>query len=250
MRNKIGVVQLCSTSNAMENLGKITQFVQDAALMKCKMVFFPECSDYIDGTHLDLSTQLKELSFKYNMWMSIGIHHQTFNKTKMFNRQLVIDNKGKLVDYYDKIHLFSMLNESDKFEAGKTLKVVDSPVGYLGLGICYDLRFPLFSSTLREMGATLLTYPSAFTKKTGVHFEPLLIARAIENQCFVVGAAQCGNHGKRETFGNSLIVDPWGQVLARATKQEELITATIDNDYLLKIRSDMSVFEDKRADFN
>eukprot|EP00834_Sanchytrium_tribonematis_P002356 NODE_71_length_24927_cov_1.205937.p14 type:complete len:258 gc:universal NODE_71_length_24927_cov_1.205937:2635-1862(-) len=247
-RVKIAVAQICSGPNTTENLQLITKMVKEARSKDCKMIFFPECSDFMEGEYNDINSELKNLSKNFSMWMSIGIHALSSNNTKYRNRQIILDHKGNLIEQYDKIHLFELLKESDRFEAGDHIKLADTPVGYLGLGICYDIRFPKFCMKLREMGAQCLSFPSAFTMKTGVHFEPLLIARAIETQCFVIAAAQVGKHVTRESFGNSLIIDPFGKILARGSNKPELLVADIDLDYLNEVRSAMSIMDHVRSD--
>ena len=250
MKIPVALGQICSKANVTENLEIIGNLVRQASQKNCKMIFFPECSDFIEGEFTkNITPELQKLTKENNIWMSIGIHTLTFHNTKFRNRQLILNNHGEEIDHYDKIHLFELLKESDKFEAGNLLKVVDTPLGYMGLGICYDLRFPKFAWKLKELGANVLTFPSAFTMRTGVHFESLLVARAIETQCYVIGAAQFGKHGeKRESFGNSLIVDPWGTILARGTEAPELITADIDMPLLEDIRANMPVLEHQRQD--
>eukprot|EP00835_Amoeboradix_gromovi_P001048 NODE_41_length_29768_cov_0.533924.p11 type:complete len:256 gc:universal NODE_41_length_29768_cov_0.533924:25798-26565(+) len=249
---KIAVGQICSKAKVTKNLQVINSLVRQASEEDCKMIFLPESSDFMEqlyDEYKDASKEIQQMAQENNIWMSIGIHSLTYNITKYRNRQLIINNRGIVVDYYDKVHLFELLKEGDRFEAGDLLKVVDSPLGPIGLGICYDLRFPEFSWKLREMGANVLTYPSAFTVETGIHFEPLVVARAIETQCYVVAACQYGRHTeKRSTFGNSLIVDPYGKILAKGTKEPELLTAEIDLDYLNEVRYKMPVLNHKRRD--
>ncbi|MCP5358430.1 MAG: carbon-nitrogen hydrolase family protein [Pseudomonadales bacterium] len=169
---------------------------------------------------------------------------------------LVYGPDGTLLARYDKIHLFDVqvedkqaqYSESLRFEPGDELVCVDTPVGRLGLTICYDLRFPELYQSLRDQGAQLLTVPSAFTQVTGAaHWEVLLRARAIENQCYVLAANQGGVHNEmRETYGHSMIVDPWGTVLARHEKGEGFALAEIDLAHLDRVRSRMPVQAHRR----
>ena len=159
---------------------------------------------------------------------------------------------------YNKTHLFDVnipgsvaLNESAYVTPGAVITPpVDTPLGKLGLGVCYDLRFPEFSQALTRAGAQILTYPSAFTVKTGMaHWESLLRARAIETQCYVIAAAQTGQHNdKRSSYGHSMIVDPWGVVLAQCGEGVGVATANIDLDYLASVRTNMPVQTHRRAD--
>jgi nitrilase len=154
------------------------------------------------------------------------------------NSSLLIDADGKRVARYDKIHLFDVTipgrdeqyRESTHVAAGREPVIADTPVGKLGLSVCYDMRFPELYRELVSLGAEWLAMPAAFTVPTGrAHWETLLRARAIENLCYVVAPAQSGTHTSgRETYGDSLIVDYWGQVLARLAKGNGVITAEID----------------------
>ncbi len=169
---------------------------------------------------------------------------------------LVFDPRGEMVARYDKMHLFDVqvddrqaqYSESRSFEPGSRIVCVDAPVGRIGLSICYDLRFPELYRKLLEQGAEILTVPSAFTKVTGeAHWEVLLRARAIENQCFVLAANQGGVHNAtRETWGHSMIVDPWGRVLARVESGEGVAVADIDLSALHALRSRMPIQSHRR----
>jgi nitrilase len=164
---------------------------------------------------------------------------------------LLIDSLGNIRARYDKLHLFDVdvadqqktYRESEFVEAGDELVVVDTPVGALGLSICYDLRFPEQYQRLREAGAELIAVPSAFTHVTGqAHWDVLLRARAIENQVYMLGCNQGGAHGEgRESWGHSMIVDPWGNPIAQCQKGNGLVVAEIDLEYLADIRQKMPV---------
>lgn len=172
------------------------------------------------------------------------------------SRCLVYDDQGQLRASYDKRHLFdvdvgdaqSSYRESASIEPGDNPVVVGSPLGVLGLSICYDLRFPGHYHRLRDLGAELLLVPSAFTRVTGeAHWEVLLRARAIETQCYVLGADQGGDHSAtRQTYGGSMIVDPWGRVVARCGLGEQVVSAEIDRYLLAQVRRDMPVWSHRR----
>jgi predicted amidohydrolase len=167
---------------------------------------------------------------------------------KCFNTSLVVDADGTLRASYRKMHLFDVeiaaqvcVRESETRLAGNETVTATTPLGTLGLSICYDLRFPELYRRLARAGATVITVPSAFTFLTGAaHWEPLLRARAIENQVYVIAPNQCGKspHGFHD-YGNSMIVDPWGTVLARAADGEQVITAEIDTEHLARVRREM-----------
>ena len=177
---------------------------------------------------------------------------------KTSNTHLVISSSGDIVATYNKTHLFDVnipgavsLCESAYVRPGTSLEApVSTPLGSLGLGVCYDLRFAEQSQALAAAGAQILTFPSAFTVNTGMaHWEPLLRARAIETQCYVVAAAQTGRHNdKRSSYGHSMIVDPWGVVTAQCGEGVGVATANIDLSYLARVRSNMPVQAHRRPD--
>lgn len=169
---------------------------------------------------------------------------------------LVFDSTGAIIARYDKMHLFDVevsdkqarYAESDSFEAGDDVIAVDTGVARLGLSICYDIRFPELYRRLFNERVELITVPSAFTRVTGeAHWEVLLRARAIENQCYVVGAGQGGVHNaRRETYGHSMIIDPWGRVLDVLDSGEGIVVADIDLPSLHELRRKMPVFSHRR----
>lgn len=169
---------------------------------------------------------------------------------------LLFDANGKCVARYDKFHLFDVVLpggeerycESLTIEPGQNIVVADTPFGQIGLAICYDLRFPELFRALVEQGMEVLVLPSAFTAITGkAHWEPLVRARAIENLCYVVAAGQGGFHiSGRTTYGDSMIVDPWGVVLARLPRGSGVITAELDSDRLHNTRRNFPAIEHRR----
>ncbi|KAG0226663.1 Nitrilase [Actinomortierella wolfii] len=194
---------------------------------------------------------------------------------KLYNTHVVINSEGSIVEKYRKIHLFDVdiadgprLMESDSTVPGdQVVPPIKTPVGQVGLAICYDLRFPELAAKLRSKGAEILTYPSAFTPLTGqAHWEVLLRSRAIETQSYVIAAAQVGKHTeKRSSYGHAMIVDPWGRVVAECSGQKdrksngiesagenddddeaEIATADIDHSLIAKIRLEMPVWSHRR----
>ncbi|RMW32304.1 carbon-nitrogen hydrolase family protein, partial [Pseudomonas savastanoi] len=169
---------------------------------------------------------------------------------------LLIDEHGEQVARYDKLHLFDVdvadnrgrYRESDDYAHGNNVVVADTPVGRVGLTVCYDLRFPELYTALREAGAELITAPSAFTAVTGAaHWDILIRARAIETQCYVLAAALGGVHpGPRETYGHAAIVDPWGRVLAEQAQGEAVLLAKRDSEEQASIRARMPVSSHRR----
>jgi predicted amidohydrolase len=189
---------------------------------------------------------LRELARKLGIFIHVGSLAIKLSHEKAANRGFLINPKGDIAARYDKIHMFDVdlgngesYRESNSYRAGEIGVTSDLPWGRLGLTICYDLRFPALYRALAEAGATMLAIPSAFTKQTGeAHWHVLIRARAIENGCFVLAAAQGGKHeNKRETFGHSLIVDPWGRILAEGGTEPGVIMAEIDVGLVNEARS-------------
>ena len=187
---------------------------------------------------------IKRLAKKYKKWILIG-SLIIKNKKKLLNRSVLINDKGKIKTFYDKIHMYdAKLSKSEKyfesktFKAGKNIKVVSLPWGKLGLSICYDLRFPNMYRKMSKKGAIFLSIPSAFTETTGKrHWHTLLKARAIENFSYVFAPGQAGKHcNGRKTYGHSLIVSPDGKILKELGKREGVITTTIDPKKPIKLR--------------
>jgi len=171
------------------------------------------------------------------IYLHIGSLALRFSPEKAVNRSFLIGPDGSVRASYDKIHMFDIdlpggesYRESANYQPGETAVVCDLPWGRIGLTICYDLRFPALYRALAEAGASFLTVPSAFTRKTGeAHWHVLLRARAIETGCFVFAAAQAGLHeNKRETYGHSLIIAPWGEILAEGGVEPGVVVAEID----------------------
>jgi predicted amidohydrolase len=190
------------------------------------------------------------------IWVHLGSLALKGEGGKLVNRGFVIDGQGEVRARYDKIHLFDVdlptgesWRESAMYEAGRGAVIVpDTPVGRLGLTICYDLRFPELFQRLSDAGADLISVPAAFTVPTGkAHWQVLLRARAIEAELFVVAAAQAGRHEDgRETYGHSLVVDPWGEVLLEMDEEPGLAFAEIDRARIADVRSRIPVHQHRR----
>jgi deaminated glutathione amidase len=189
---------------------------------------------------------LREVARKLAIYIHIGSLAIKASPEKAANRSFLIDRKGEVAARYDKIHMFDVdlaggesYRESNSYRPGELAMIADLPWGRLGLTVCYDLRFPALYRALAEAGASFLAIPSAFTRQTGeAHWHVLQRARAIENGCFVFAAAQGGKHENgRETFGHSLIVDPWGRILAEGGTEPAMIMAQIDPAEIVAARS-------------
>ena len=200
--------------------------------------------------------QLSELCQHHNIWLNAGTMPEPFNEHKYYAASHLYNNQGELIATYNKIHLFDVTvddktgsyRESDFTQAGRDVVVVDSPFGKIGLTVCYDLRFSGLFNELVRQGANIILVPSAFTVPTGqAHWQPLLAARAIETQCYVVAAAQYGTHENgRQTYGHSIIISPWGNTLSELPTGTGFISCNADLDQLQKIRRDMPVQSHQR----
>ncbi|KAJ5595378.1 uncharacterized protein N7459_001586 [Penicillium hispanicum] len=257
------VGQLCATASITTNLAQCQTLVRKAAAAGAKVLFLPEASDYIASSSeeslalaqtadcRDFVSALQKAAKQDGMHINVGIHEIASEK-RLKNSLVWIDDKGIITQNYQKVHLFDVdikggpvLKESASVQPGKEiLPPFETPVGRVGLAICFDLRFPEISLALKRQNAQIITYPSAFTVPTGqAHWESLLRARAIETQSYVIAAAQAGPHNeKRRSYGHSMIVNPWGEVLARLGDEylePQIATAEIDLDLLSKIRREM-----------
>lgn len=267
----IAVCQVTSTSDKATNFQTCSDLIHCAKFKGAQMVFLPEATDFLaekktqayelaeplDGP---LITKYRSLAKQLSVWLSLGSVHVKDAKTdgsKVRNMHVIINSSGEIVDTYSKVHMFdvdvpgSRITESDYTVAGARIsRPVTTPVGKVGLGICYDLRFPEFSLSLAKMGADIITYPSAFTVPTGMaHWEVIMRARAIESQCYVVSAAQVGQHNpKRASYGHALVVDPWGCVVAQCSDTVGIALADINFSLLAKVRQAIPVWNHRRTD--
>ena len=256
---KIGVIQMCSALDYKINLEKIAPFLREAKKSGVAAVFLPETfyslSDGKNPTpHLvegenEHFKNIRNLALDHSLYILGGSAATKVGDT-IVNRNYNFDPEGNLIDYYDKRHLFScdlgtkVVDEADIFTAGEVEKLIAVGPLKIGLSICFDLRFPEVFLSYKLVGANMLSISSAFTVPTGkAHWHTLVRARAIENQCFVIAAAQWGqNNDSVETYGHSLIVDPWGNILADAEEGEKLITADIDLSLVEKAEKAIRLF--------
>ncbi|MDX1590031.1 MAG: carbon-nitrogen hydrolase family protein [Oleiphilaceae bacterium] len=275
--HQVAMLQMVSTRDLQENLHQASGLIRQAAERGASLALLPENFALFGSRGLrevaeaesvpgggPILAFLAEHSRRHGIWLVAGsmpMAHtgqgQAVSAGRVRASCLVYDPQGECRARYDKLHLFDAAvadghgryRESDSFEPGDTPVTLDSPIGRLGLSICYDLRFPEYYRMLRAHGAQCLLVPSAFTHTTGqAHWEPLLRARAIENQCWVLAANQGGWHDrKRRTWGHSMVIDPWGEVTA-VTEDEgpQVLMASVDNERMEKIRSDMPVWSHRR----
>lgn len=260
---KIAAIQLTSSSDLNENLDKISNWVKKAAEEAASLVVLPENMLMMGQTETDklniaeafgegsIQAWLSNLAIQHKIWLVAGtLPLKSPDKNRVTASSLVYNSEGHCVARYDKLHLFDVCVDSDeRYEESKTIfpgkeiVCLSSPVGKLGLSVCYDLRFPELYRALFKKGAEIMTVPSAFTEKTGkAHWEVLLRARAIENFSYVIAANQVGQHSNgRKTYGHSMIVDPFGKILAERPDGEGVITAEIDLNYLHRLRENFPV---------
>ena len=253
---RVSCIQLCSSDCIKSNLERSERLIKKAVSQKANLIITPEVSSKFSLNKkklLEVATTMnndsyllgiKKLARKYKKWILIG-SLIIKNKKKLLNRSVLVNDKGNIVTFYDKIHMYdAKLSKSEKyfesktFKAGKNIKVVKLPWGKLGLSICYDLRFPNMYRKMSKKGAIFLSIPSAFTETTGKrHWHTLLKARAIENFSYVFAPGQAGKHcNGRKTYGHSMIVSPDGKILKELGKREGVITAAIDPKKPLKLR--------------
>jgi len=246
---RIACLQTHSGNDFAANLATLTAMAREAAAGGARFIFSPEYVLMMDGSGrtmrenaLDQSAEpalsaLTALSRELGAWHLVGSLTLKSDDGRMFNRSLLISERGEVAATYDKIHMFdatlpsgTVIRESSAYRPGSRAVVAGTPWGALGMTVCYDLRFPHLYRTLAQHGAVMLAVPSSFQRETGgAHWHALLRARAIENACFVIAPAMCGEHpGKRSTYGHSLVVDPWGEVLADGGKAPGVIYADLD----------------------
>ncbi len=233
---RVGVVQLQGCDDPQRNLSVTSDLIKGAASAGANLIATPEVSNLIGASKSQQSSLLRSetddpslkayqsLASDLSIWLSLGSLSLLCDNGQLANRSFMIAPDGSIRARYDKIHMFDVqlsdtesYSESDQYRAGNSAVTAQTELGIIGLTICYDIRFPQLYRDLAQAGATILMVPCAFTKSTGAaHLETLLRARAIETGCFVIAACQTGTHGKRETYGHSMVVDPWGTVLLDA----------------------------------
>jgi predicted amidohydrolase len=246
---RVGLIQTRAARSPAANVDAVAKLIGEAKESGAEYVQTPEMTNIMEvgreklfaaivaeEDDLSLAT-FRELARKLSIYLHIGSLAVKATPDKAANRAFLIDPHGEIVARYDKIHMFDVdlaggesYRESRSYKPGDLAVVHDLPWGRLGITICYDLRFPALYRALAEAGASFLAIPSAFTRQTGeAHWHVLNRARAIENGCYVLAAAQGGKHENgRETFGHSLVVDPWGRIVAEGSAEPGVIMAEID----------------------
>lgn len=264
---KVGVVQMNSGADPEDNLRRLKKKLKGLQLQGARLVVTPENS-LVFGSRSDyrryaeplgdgpLQAELSAICRQLGIWLLLGSMPIRHTDGAITTTALLIDDQGQCRAHYDKLHMFDVevadghhsYRESDTFRPGDEVKVVPTPFGNIGLSICYDIRFPQLYTALREQGADIIVVPAAFTKVTGkAHWDVLLRARAVETQCWIVAAAQWGEHNEgRETWGHSMIIDPWGQVVACQKQGTGVVLADLDLELSQTIRTNMPLVEHAR----
>jgi predicted amidohydrolase len=266
---KIASIQMVSTPNLNENLELAASLIKSASDSGSKLVVLPEYFCLMGLKDTDkvkvreavgsgpIQERLSAIAQENNIYLVAGsIPLETQESNKVLNSSLVFNPMGERIARYDKIHLFGFQTEKERYEESETIAPGSQPGQFqitvneidwrFGLSICYDLRFPELYRALGEVDCHII--PAAFTYTTGKdHWEILLRARAIENQCYVLSSAQGGVHiNQRRTWGDSMLIDPWGQILTNLPQGEGLITGTLSKDKLNEVRSKLPALKHRR----
>ncbi len=285
MKYRVAVVQMVSGGDLSVNLDSAAQLISQAKYQGAELVLLPEVFAVLEGGPMrpfgeqQGSGPIQDFlarQAQVNQLILVGgtvplitrpqktadSDAQVIEDDRVRSACLVYNKAGEMIARYDKMHLFDVsvndaqanYSESRSYEPGDEIVCVDSELGRLGLSVCYDLRFPEFYRELFRLGAEIITVPAAFTKVTGeAHWEVLLRARAIENQCYVVAAGQGGKHNeRRQTWGHSMIIDPWGVILDQISTGVGIAVADVDLSKVKNVRSHMPIaFQQKlHANFN
>lgn len=267
---RAAILQMTSGVDPAHNAGTLVSAIHEARANGADMLFTPEMSGLLDRDRMRAAAHLRDIetdavlaavraaTAEAGLWVHLGSLALKDRRAdgRLVNRGLVIDDKGAIRAQYDKMHLFDVdlptgesWRESAAYAPGERAVVAETPWAAIGLSVCYDLRFPALYQRLSDAGAQILAVPAAFTVPTGrAHWHTLLRARAIESACFVIAAAQAGRHEDgRETYGHSLVVDPWGEVLLDMGEQAGLGFADIGLARLDDVRARIPVLSHRRA---
>lgn len=265
---RILLAQTSSSNTHAKNIATLAELCAEAENNQCHMLCLPEVSGLMNQDVTSAQAMIceeqadpylaacRELAAAHSIWIHNGSTPVIGSTGLAANRTHLVNNNGELIASYDKIHLFDIYLpdgkdrlESKRYGAGNKAVVVNTPWGRMGLSICYDLRFPTLYRDYAKAGAKLIFVPSAFIRTTGkAHWEVLLRARAIENACYIVAAAQTGKHDDgRHSYGHSMVIDPWGNVLADLDKAVTTAVVDIELDKSDLIRSQIPSLEHSRA---
>lgn len=271
---KVASIQLNVREDKEKNIQKALKFVDQAAKEGAKLVCLPEYIDYMGPDDKELKQKMSETipgsttnlfsekAKALGIYINCGSFMEKADDGRSYNTSVLFNDKGEIIATYRKMHLYDVemedrisIKESDAIKPGSELSVVDTPVGKMGLSICYDVRFPELYRSLALQGAQIMFIPAAFPIYTGyLHWELLIRARAVENQCYVIATGQYGFYDTGEgvedaKYGSSMIVDPWGTVIARAPEGEGIITADIDITKVDEFRNTIPCFKHRKPEY-
>lgn len=254
---RVGCIQLNAGSDVAANLQAAQTAVRQAAAQGARLVCLPEYCALLDGSgrvmregsppeaeHTALPA-FATIARETDAWVLVGSLTVKLDDDRMANRSYLLSNAGEVVARYDKIHMFDVtlpngkvIRESSAYRPGDRAVLAQSPWGPIGMTICYDVRFPHLYRTLAKAGATMLVVPSSFQRETGpAHWHTLLRTRAIENAAWVIAPAMCGDHANgRSTYGHSLVIDPWGKIVAELEDRPGVLVADMDLAQVAKVR--------------
>ena len=258
------VIQLDTQNDKEENLRQVVRYIDEAVAKGAKLIALPEVMNHLSEQpeYAELipgkTTELLMMKAKeHGVWIHGGsISEVNPNGERTYNTSVLIDENGEIVAKYRKLHNFDMtlpdgnsVRESDRKEPGDEIVTIDTSLGCIGFAICYDIRFPELFRLMRLKGAEIVIVPANFTMQTGKdHWEPILRTRAIENGMYILAPNQIGTKEKFVAYGNSMIIDPWGTVTARASNQPGVTIAEIDLNYLHEVRQQNPSVEHRRTD--
>ncbi len=267
MKSNIGIVQMNSSSNIHENMEFAKKYIEQGGQEGMDLIAFPETFLYVGTDHQEKHQiaqtlegeyiqSLQEHARRYRISILLGSLYETVpgDNQQLYNTSVLIDRQGDLAGVYRKIYMCDAptlgYNESKGIKSGDTPVVVDHELGKIGFSICYDLRFPELYEALTAKGAEIIFVPAAFFLHTGKqHWIPLLTARAIENQVYIIAPNQWGFHYEgRISYGHSVIIDPWGTMLCCAPERPCLVSGIIDLNYLKDVREKMPVLTHRRRE--
>lgn len=260
-------LQLNSGNDLCANLETVATMAREAAANGADFMLTPEYALMMDGSGRVMREralaedgapalgELKRLAAELKVWFLAGSLTLRTDDGRIANRSYLLSAEGEVAAVYDKIHMFDVIlpdgkviRESSAYRPGDRAVIAGTPWGRLGMTVCYDLRFPVLFRALAQAGAHFISVPSSFQRQTGKsHWHVLLRARAIENECFIFAPAMCGDHpGNRQSYGHSLIIDPWGEILAEAGEEPQIIYADIDPSRVAKVRGMIPCLEHDR----
>ena len=260
----VAVVQMDTQNDKEANWAQIADYIDEAAEKGAKLVAFPEVvnilseeTEFAEMSPGPTTELFMQKAKEHGIWVHGGsISEVNPEGERTYNTTVLINPQGEIAARYSKLHNFDMtlpdgssVRESDKKEPGKEITTVQTELGHLAFAICYDMRFPELFRLMTLQGAEVIFLPANFTMPTGKdHWEPILRARAIENGCYIIAPNQTGVKEKFTAYGNSMVVDPWGAVIARASDKPGVILAEIDLDYLDAVRKRNPSVQNRRTD--